>query len=217
MHLVLGLDGPVRVRAGAGPWESMAGVLTAPDVPHALDAEGRDVLLVFLDPESEVGAALGALFTGAVRPISDSERDVLAREAEPARLMGSEGVAWTRLVAEALGAGTSSAPRSIHPRVRKVLRLLRDLPPEGDASLPTLAAQVGLSPGRLMHAFTESIGLPLRPYLAWLRLQRAAAGIVSGMSLGEAAHAAGFTDSAHMSRTFRRMLGMPPSALRPPP
>ena len=170
-----------------------------------------------IDPESEVGAALGALFTGAVRPTSDSERDVLAREAEPARLMGPEGVTWTRLVAEVLGAGTPSAPRAIHPRVRKVLRLLRDLPPEGDASLPALAAQVSLSPGRLMHAFTESIGLPLRPYLAWLRLQRAAAGIVSGMPMGEAAHAAGFTDSAHMSRTFRRMLGMPPSALRPPP
>ncbi|MET0401857.1 MAG: helix-turn-helix domain-containing protein, partial [Cystobacter sp.] len=36
----------------------------------------------------------------------------------------------------------------------------------------------------------------------------------SGMPLGEAAQAAGFADAAHMSRTFRRMLGMPPSALR---
>ena len=33
-------------------------------------------------------------------------------------------------------------------------------------------------------------------------------------NLSEAAHAAGFADGAHMSRSFRRMLGMPPSALR---
>ncbi|WP_095990602.1 AraC family transcriptional regulator [Cystobacter fuscus] len=214
MHLVLGLDGPLRMRAADTPWTSLAGVLTAPDVPHSLDAEGRQVLLVFLDPESEAGAALAATLTGPFRALSTAERDMLAQDAEPSRLMGPEGVAWTRRVVEMLGAGVIPPPRSVHPRVRRVLRLLHALPPGEDDSLATLAAQVGLSPGRLMHAFTESIGLPLRPYLAWLRLQRAATAIVSGMPLGEAAQAAGFADSAHMSRTFRRMLGMPPSALR---
>jgi AraC-like DNA-binding protein len=214
MHLVLGLDGPVRIRVADGPWTSMAGVLTAPDVPHCLDAEGREVLLVFFDPEGEAGGALSATLTGPFRALSSAERDALAGDAHPSRLMGPEGAAWTRRVVEVLGAGTLSPPRAIHPRVRRVLRLLHDLPPGEDASLATLAAQVRLSPGRLMHAFTESIGLPLRPYLAWLRLQRAAAAIVAGMPLGEAAQAAGFADAAHMSRTFRRMLGMPPSALR---
>jgi AraC-like DNA-binding protein len=66
-----------------------------------------------------------------------------------------------------------------------------------------------------MHVFTDSMGIPLRPYLAWLRLQRAATAIVGGNSLGEAAHAAGFADAAHMSRTFKRMLGVAPSFLRP--
>ncbi|WP_306818562.1 AraC family transcriptional regulator [Archangium lipolyticum] len=193
----------------------MPGVLTAPDVPHAIDAAGREVLLVFLDPESEAGAALGASVEGPFRALSAVERDTLARDADPMRLMQAGGAEWTHLAIEVLGAGEAPARRAVHPRVRKLLRLLRQLPPEGDTSLPALASQVGLSPGRLMHAFTESIGLPLRPYLAWLRLQRAAAAIVSGMSLGEAAHAAGFSDAAHMTRTFRRMLGLPPSMLRP--
>ena len=57
--------------------------------------------------------------------------------------------------------------------------------------------------------------LPVRPYLAWLRLQRAAAAIVAGTPLATAALDAGFADAAHMSRTFRRMLGMAPSMLRP--
>jgi len=74
---------------------------------------------------------------------------------------------------------------------------------------------VGLSPGRLMHAFTESIGIPLRPYLAWLRVQRAACAILEGASLTEAAHIAGFSDAPHMYRTFKRRLGITPSALRP--
>jgi AraC-like DNA-binding protein len=193
----------------------MPGVLTAPDVPHAIDATGREVLLVFLDPESDVGAALGATLEGPVRALTAAERDALAEGADPLRLMQETGVAWTHRAVEVLGAGTPTQ-RTVHPRVRKLLGLLRGLPPDSDTSLPTLAAQVKLSPGRLMHAFTESVGLPLRPYLAWLRLQRAAGAIVSGVPLGEAAHAAGFSDSAHMTRTFRRMLGMTPSMLRPP-
>lgn len=36
----------------------------------------------------------------------------------------------------------------------------------------------------------------------------------SGSSLTEAAHAAGFADSAHFSRTFRRMFGVAPASLR---
>ena len=81
-------------------------------------------------------------------------------------------------------------------------------------SLEGLARAVGLSPSRLMHVFTSSVGIPLRPYLAWLRVQRAAIEIVSGNSLTDAALASGFADAAHMSRTFRRMLGIPPSLLR---
>ena len=60
-----------------------------------------------------------------------------------------------------------------------------------------------------MHVFTESIGIPLRPYLSWLRVQRAAMAIVNGSLLGEAAHTAGFADASHMTRTFKRMLGKP--------
>jgi AraC-like DNA-binding protein len=128
-------------------------------------------------------------------------------------IMRGGGAAWTANVVAVVAGVRPAEPRRIHPRVRKLLRELRELPPEADVSLEALAVRVGLSPGRLMHAFTTSIGTPLRPYLAWLRLQRAAAAIVAGAPLGEAAHGAGFADAAHMSRTFRRMLGVTPSSL----
>lgn len=213
MHLVLGLNGPLRVRAGRGPWQEMPGVLTAPGVRHAIDAAGHEVLLVFLDPESEAGAALRGSLDGPIRALSVGERDTLARDADPERLMRAEGAEWIQWAVEVLGA-TAPTRHAVHPRVRKLLRLLRDLPSDGDSSLSALAAEVGLSPGRLMHAFTESIGLPLRPYLAWLRFQRAAVAIVSGMPLCDAAHAAGFSDAAHMARTFRLMMGVTPTELR---
>jgi AraC-like DNA-binding protein len=36
---------------------------------------------------------------------------------------------------------------------------------------------------------------------------------MKGASLSTAAHAAGFADSAHLTRTSRRMIGIPPSLL----
>ena len=102
----------------------------------------------------------------------------------------------------------------MHPHVRRLLRELRERPPDADVSLESLARWTGLSSSRLMHVFTESVGIPLRPYLRWLRFQRAATAIVAGSPLSAAAMEAGFSDAAHMTRTFKRMFGLPPSALQ---
>jgi AraC-like DNA-binding protein len=64
-----------------------------------------------------------------------------------------------------------------------------------------------------MHVFTESVGVPIRPYVLWLRLQRAACDLMAGASITAAAQNAGFSDAAHLTRTFRRMLGTTPSDL----
>ena len=219
MHFVLALSGELKVRTSErGAWVSAAGVLTAPDAVHAIDARGLDVMLVFLDPESHVGAALAALSTGPVRTLSDAERTALLRNAEPrALVLGADGEIWTRRAVETLGGNALEPKKAVHPRVRKLLKLLRaaSAPKNQRNSLAELAREVGLSQGRLMHVFTASIGIPLRPYLAWLKLQRAAGAVVTGTPLAGAAQAAGFSDAAHMTRTFRRMFGVAPSALAP--
>ena len=105
------------------------------------------------------------------------------------------------------------APK-IHPGVQRMLQFLREgLGPADTLSLQNLARIAGLSRSRFMHVFTESVGVPLRSYILWLRLQRACGECVGGASITEAAHSAGFADAAHMTRTFRRMLGTTPSEL----
>ena len=66
---------------------------------------------------------------------------------------------------------------------------------------------------RSARHLSGGVGLPLRRYLLWLRLQDAVQAIAAGAPLTDAAHAAGFADSAHLSRTFRRMFGITPSDL----
>jgi len=214
MHFIVAAEGELEVRAGRQA-RSVPGVLTAPDVSHAVNAEGREVLIVFIDPESDAGQALAGALAGPVHALDARARDALYTR-DVMALMKGEGDAWVRTAVAQLGV-SAPAPRSaLHPRVRRVLRHLHKLPPEGDRSLAALAEVAQLSPGRLMHTFTESVGIPLRPYLAWLRLQHAAGEITRGTPLASAAVSSGFSDAAHMSRTFRRMLGMAPSMLQPP-
>lgn len=99
------------------------------------------------------------------------------------------------------------------PRVRKMIAwAARQL--DGPVSLADVGAVGGLSPHRLRHLFVEQTGLAFRTYLLWLRLTRALERLATGASLTQSAHEAGFADSAHFSRTFKRMFGIAPATLR---
>ena len=76
-----------------------------------------------------------------------------------------------------------------------------------------MAAEAALSPSRFAHVFRAETGMPVRPYLRWLRLALALRAASEGGSLTEAAHRAGFADAAHLSRTMRRHFGVSPGSV----
>lgn len=79
---------------------------------------------------------------------------------------------------------------------------------EKKLSLKELSEKVYLSESRLAHLFKEQIGVPLRKYLLWKRLNSALKIILDGKNLTYAAYQSGFSDSAHLSRTFKSCYGM---------
>ena len=70
-----------------------------------------------------------------------------------------------------------------------------------------------LSESRLLHLFKEEMGLPVRNYILWYKLKIVLEHILEGNALTTASYSAGFADQAHMTRTFTRMTGVPPSLL----
>ena len=56
------------------------------------------------------------------------------------------------------------------------------------------------------------MGLSIRRYSQWLRMRAVPFFLAHGGTLTEAAHLAGYADAAHLSRSFRGMFGIPPSA-----
>jgi AraC-like DNA-binding protein len=98
-------------------------------------------------------------------------------------------------------------PRQPEPAAITAVRsLLADA--ERTHSVEELAVSVGLSPSRLSHVFSATVGIPIRSYRRWLRLVVAAEAIAQGAGLTDAAHAAGFADGAHLARTFRSHFGL---------
>jgi AraC-like DNA-binding protein len=104
-------------------------------------------------------------------------------------------------------------PQPADRRILLALDYLRDNL-GGPVSLHGVAGVVHLSPSRFRHLFVREMGLAFRHYVLWLRLNRAVEAFAAGESLTTAAYRAGFADSAHLSRTFRRMYGMAAGTLR---
>jgi AraC-like DNA-binding protein len=173
------------------------------------------VAQLYLDPRSRPARRLTSAM--APRTVKGIPAAPLAGIRGPLRRCWQEaggGNQWERAFDEALEALTppGEAGGSLDDRVAEVLELLHAAPGQS-IPLSMLAQRVALSPGRLGHLFSSHVGLPMRRYVLWLRLIDAIHRMARGAALTEAAHGADFSDSAHLSRTFRRMFGMAPSSL----
>ncbi|HEY0464225.1 MAG TPA: helix-turn-helix domain-containing protein, partial [Polyangiaceae bacterium] len=102
-------------------------------------------------------------------------------------------------------------PRPPEPRHPAARRMCARLAGSDPVDLASLSREAGLSPRQMRHAFARDVGLSMRAYLRWKRLRRAIAAVEQGASLSDAAAAAGFADSAHLSRVFREQFGMRPT------
>jgi len=210
--ILVGLDGPIRVRCEGSDWMSVDAVAVAPNCDQQLDARSRALATLQIDPESDDYGRIVHRFSGG--PVHVLSPAVVERTRASIRAVdGSSKAAfeaWTRTLDELAMGGEPRRP--IDPRIRRALGIIKQdfLSPPPAAEL---AAAVGLSPGRLIHLFTQEMGLPIRRYVLWLRLRDVLFSVAVGKSLTEAAHQAGFSDSPHLSRTFRGMFGFPPSAI----
>jgi AraC family transcriptional regulator len=215
LQLTLTVRGEFAFRIGS---DAVAGpaVLIAPDVPHVYLAEGRNLIL-FVEPESRPGAALLRDLAG--RPFSRLEAETFADLTASLACLWDEPrpddatLARTGRTVIARVADTTADAPVPDSRVLGVLERLGS-----DSDLRMTAGEAAgiacLSESRFSHLFVEQVGLPFRTYVLWRRLAIAVELMAAGASLTRAAHEAGFADSAHFSRTFLRMFGIPASVLR---
>jgi AraC-like DNA-binding protein len=81
-------------------------------------------------------------------------------------------------------------------------------------SLGEIAADAGLSRYQLLRSFRSEVGMPPYAWLAQHRVARARVLLDRGCVPADAATLAGFADQAHLTRWFRRVVGITPGAYR---
>ena len=166
----------------------MTGVAVDPEVADAI-ADGRGVVAL----ESTI-ISHGLPRPDNLRIAREIEDAVRSSGAVPATIALVDGIARIGLDDDALSrvAGDDSVVK---------------------VSVRDLAAVACLSPDRLTHLFAEQVGVSVKRYALWTKVRRTVQQFTGQRSLTDVALVSGFTDAAHMSRTFQRYFGLPPSFL----
>lgn len=82
---------------------------------------------------------------------------------------------------------------------------------EANTALDELADIAGLSPFHLVRVFKGETGLPPHTYLTHVRIMRAREMLQNNpLSIADVAYATGFTDQSHLTRWFKRIVGVTP-------
>jgi AraC-like DNA-binding protein len=185
--------------------------MVRPHQRHEFDGNGHSVAQIFVEPETIQGRALLARWADAPIVHLGEVEDAAALRGAYARKAPDDELQALALVAVARLSG-GEVPLSVDARVTRAIEWMR-----GRLKEPVLLEQAArvahLSPGRFRHLFVSQTGISFRAYLLWARVSAAVGAAMGGMSWTEAAQAWGFADSAHLSRTCRRMFGIAPSML----
>jgi AraC family transcriptional regulator len=210
-------SGRIRLRTNnEEPWTDYELALVPSRQRHAMDGSRVHYgATIFVEPETREGRVLAERY--AREGIAEVGR-TLVEEALPllrATALERRGhaaiVECARGVVQALTQRTEPSAASDERVIRAVKYVNEHL--SAPLTLKQVAGVAYLSPSRFRHLFAEQTGMGLRQYVLWRRFVSVWEHRMNGASLSTAAHAAGFADSAHLTRTSRRMFGMPPSSL----
>ncbi|MEU1005607.1 helix-turn-helix domain-containing protein [Streptomyces tibetensis] len=195
--------------------------LLPPHVPHngsPVTAEGFRKRVLYLD-----GTYLGDEFIGAAVDRPDLRDPLLRRRVGQMHgalgRPGEELEAESRLlfVGERLRGHLRNESASARPADPVLARRLRELLDERIVEgvvLGEAAKLLGAHPAHLVRAFSTAYGIAPHQYLTSLRVGRARRLLLEGRTPGEVAVAAGFYDQSHLTRHFRKLVGVPPGRYR---
>jgi AraC-like DNA-binding protein len=183
--------------------------LIPPDTVHQINDCNDIQVVIYIEPESILGRKLRRLYEQGV--IKELDFNFVKPFIEDLQRFSEkihdchEAELLLVPILEALS-GENLSLYELDERIKKVIDICKTSPGK---KIPTkvLAKKVGLSEGRLIHLFKDQVGVSIRRYLLWERLSDALKHLFKGGSFTEAAHQAGFADSAHLSRTYRNMYG----------
>lgn len=202
---------PFTARIGNEERQATA-MLISHSLPHTIDARGHPYLTVRVPPTHPAFRRLAACGAQTLR---DGLFDALEHPLNQA-LFGHLTLADALRLFDAVIATACRELPTVAPLDARVRDALLHIGDRGEASLDEVATVMGVSLSRTSHLFTEHLGMSLRSYLMWQRMNKLWALLTSSqqLTLTELAHRLGFADSSHLTRNFRSLTGYLPSEVR---
>ena len=217
IQIAFGSTPGIRFRGGEREeWTEYPGAIIPSRQPHSMDVTHvQPNVVIFVEPETPQGRAIAERWLGG--GIATIPGEIVAEHGMPIF------VAWQE--EQTAAAVEQAARRLIHVLAggvdpmevsdERILRATAYIRAHVDQplTLDEVAEVACLSPSRFRHLFVEETGMAFRPYVLWRRFLKVWELLAHGESLSTAAHAAGFADAAHLSRTSKQMFGFPPSSM----
>jgi len=188
------------------------GVIIGSDHPHQLLSSNDSQVHMLIDNETTVAGILKDKYLqGETVNVMDAEllqklRDCIGFSGNVPGTCQDADQVYRKLTSE-LGASPGEKKGDFDPRIQDTINHINKSISKR-ITIPDLARRACLSESRLTHLFTEQIGIPISRYILWARLMTAVQHVLAGESITDAAYSAGFSDSAHLSRTYRQMYGI---------
>ena len=170
----------------------------------AREATGRDFAPVF-----DVSSVQDPRFAERVRAmhvVLENDADRLRKECALLETLGE--LVLHHAAASRSGCLTPTAPRTTAALCR--VRDLLETEYSRTVTIGELAREAGLSTFHLIRVFRAAFGLPPYKYLEQVRIQQARRLIRHGFPLTHVVHATGFSDQSHLTRYFKRIVGVTP-------
>jgi AraC-like DNA-binding protein len=193
--------------------------LLPPHIPHdgrSATSHGFHKRVLYLETDqldaSLIGAAVDrpALADPLLRHRIGQLHSSLSSPAEPLEAESRLALIRERLTAH-LRRSPADPPEHRDPALARRFRDLIDERIPAGLTLQEAGRALGSHPSHLVRAFTRAYGLPPHQYLTGRRIDMARRLLLAGNPPADVALATGFYDQPHLTRTFRRLLGVSPA------
>ncbi|HEX4508369.1 MAG TPA: helix-turn-helix transcriptional regulator [Alphaproteobacteria bacterium] len=213
-QLVYAASGAIHVRAAGQAWliPSARAVWLPPGTPHRLRMRGATRLRSVYIPPEHCPTLLALPLGLGVTPLL---RELILELTRIGHIDGTDR--FHRTIGEALLAALARAERLplalTMPVDRRALRIANALltDPAGDWTLNALADGSGGSMRTIQRIFLGETGMPLSEWRQVARLMEAAALLLDGRSVTDAALAAGYAGTSAFIHAFRHKFGQTPT------
>lgn len=204
--LLIGLSGPIRIEFDGGAVLECRSALLDAGVNHVLDSCDQRIATVFFDLNQPLSQWLRFAYFQNTPYAFDLIEPAVYKQAKERRLLERD---WQSLFSSPVNLDELGR---FDARILDCVRRLH-LPEHFSDQQPEFAQHASLSPSRLNHLFKENTGVSFRHYKLWSQLLYFMKSVNRSKNLLDAAHHSGFYDSAHLSNSYQKMLGIAPSSI----